>query len=60
MTRWVEAALVTRITAKDVGKFIFDNICCKFGTPLEIILDRDPGFRGELIGELTKRLKIKG
>ena len=59
MTRWVEAAPITRITAQDVGKFIFDNICCRFGTPLEIISDRGPGFRGELVGELMKRLKIK-
>ena len=59
MTRWVEAAPIRRIIAKDMGKFIFDNICCRFGTPLEIISNRGPVFGGELVEELMKRLKIK-
>ena len=59
MTRWAEVAHVRRIIAKDVGKFIVDNICCRFSTPLEIISDRGLGFRGELVGELMKTLKIK-
>ncbi|MCO5609978.1 hypothetical protein L7F22_064213 [Adiantum nelumboides] len=58
MTRWAEAAATTRITAKDVAKFVFENICCRFGTPLEIIFDRGPGFRGDLIGELMEQLGI--
>ena len=55
MTKWVEATFVKRIITKYVRKFIFDNICCRFGTPLDIILDRGPVFKGELM----KRLKIK-
>ena len=31
MTRWAEASLTNQIIAKDVAKFVFDNICCKFG-----------------------------
>ena len=34
----------SRITAKDVAKFVFNNICCRFGMPLKIISDRGPGF----------------
>ena len=59
MTRWAEAAPTSRITAKDVAKFVFDNICCRFGTPLEIISDRGPGFRGDLVNELMIKLSIK-
>ena len=44
MTRWAEALPTKRITAKEVGKFIFECICCRFGTPLEILSDRGPGF----------------
>ena len=44
MTRWAEAAPTSRITASEVGKFIFEFICCRFGVPLEIISDRGPGF----------------
>ncbi|MCO5593897.1 hypothetical protein L7F22_047916 [Adiantum nelumboides] len=58
MTRWAEAAATTRITAKDVAKFVFENICCRFGTPLEIISDRGLGFRGDLVGELMEQLGI--
>ena len=58
MTRWVEGVSTKRIMAQLVAKFIFENICCRFGTPLEIILDRGPGFRGDLVGELMENLKI--
>ncbi|MCO5592499.1 hypothetical protein L7F22_046502 [Adiantum nelumboides] len=57
MTRWTKAAATIRITAKDVAKFVFENIC-RFGTPLEIISDRGPGFRGDLVGELMEQLGI--
>ncbi|MCO5562179.1 hypothetical protein L7F22_015805 [Adiantum nelumboides] len=41
MTRWAKAASVARITAADVTKFVLDYICSRFGTPLEILSDRD-------------------
>ena len=59
MTRWAEAIPTNRITAKDVSQFIFDHICCRFGTPLEILCDRGPGFRADLVGELMQKLKIQ-
>ena len=59
MTRWAEAASTTRITATEVGKFVFDYICSRFGTPLELLSDRGPGFRSELLNDLLARLKIK-
>ena len=40
-------------------KFVFENICCRFGTPLEIISDRGPGFRSDLVKELMRKLEIK-
>ena len=55
MTRWAEATPMSRIIAKDVAKFILNNICCRFGTLLEIIFDRGPRFRGDLV----KKLMIK-
>ncbi|MCO5611402.1 hypothetical protein L7F22_065655 [Adiantum nelumboides] len=59
MTRWAEATTTSRITAVEVAKFIFEHICCRFGVPLEILSDRGPGFRGDLVGERMKKLKIK-
>ncbi|MCO5563505.1 hypothetical protein L7F22_017149 [Adiantum nelumboides] len=59
MTRWAEATTSARITAKEVAKFVYESICCKFGVPLEILSDRGPGFRGDLVGELMKKLRIE-
>ncbi|MCO5593372.1 hypothetical protein L7F22_047384 [Adiantum nelumboides] len=59
MTRWVEAASVARITAADVSKFVLDYICSRFGTPLEILSDRGPGFRVDLLDALLENLSIK-
>ncbi|MCO5611254.1 hypothetical protein L7F22_065506 [Adiantum nelumboides] len=59
MTRWAEAASVARITAADVSKFVLDYICSRFGTPLEILSDRGPGFRADLLDALLKNLSIK-
>ncbi|MCO5562137.1 hypothetical protein L7F22_015763 [Adiantum nelumboides] len=59
MTRWAEATTTSKITTVEVAKFIFEHICCRFGVPLDILSDREPGFRGDLVGELVKKLKIK-
>ncbi|MCO5594979.1 hypothetical protein L7F22_049016 [Adiantum nelumboides] len=59
MTRWAEAASVARITATDVSKFVLDYICSRFGTPLEILSDRGPGFRADLLDALLENLSIK-
>ena len=59
MTTWVEGIATRRITTQVVASFIFDNICSRFGTTLEIISDRGLGFRANLVGELMAKLKIK-
>ncbi|MCO5582761.1 hypothetical protein L7F22_036660 [Adiantum nelumboides] len=59
MTRWAKAASVARITAADVSKFVLDYICSRFGTPLEILSDRGPGFRADLLDALLENLSIK-
>ncbi|MCO5566819.1 hypothetical protein L7F22_020500 [Adiantum nelumboides] len=59
MTRWAEATSVARITAADVSKFVLDYICSRFGTPLEILSDRGPGFRADLLDALLENLSIK-
>ncbi|MCO5591138.1 hypothetical protein L7F22_045119 [Adiantum nelumboides] len=59
MTRWAEVASVARITAADVSRFVLDYICSRFGTPLEILSDRGPGFRADLLDALLENLSIK-
>ena len=59
MIRWVEATSTSPIIDKKVGKFVFDYICSRFGTPLELLSDRGVGFSGELLNDLLARFKIK-
>ncbi|MCO5554383.1 hypothetical protein L7F22_007913 [Adiantum nelumboides] len=58
MTRWVEAQSVTRVNEKIVSRFVYTHICCKFGTPLEIVFDNGPGFRKGLLTEVCEELHI--
>nr|GEX36498.1 reverse transcriptase domain-containing protein [Tanacetum cinerariifolium] len=38
-TKWIEAKAVATITDRQVKKFVWDNIVCRFGVPGEIISD---------------------
>ncbi|MCO5612058.1 hypothetical protein L7F22_066320 [Adiantum nelumboides] len=58
MTRWVEAQSVTRVNEKTVSRFVYTHICCRFGTPLEIVFDNGPGFRKGLLTEVCEELHI--
>ena len=48
-----------QIAAKDVAKFVYEDICCKFGVPLELLSDQGPGFRADLMDYLCAKMKIK-
>ncbi|MCO5561544.1 hypothetical protein L7F22_015164 [Adiantum nelumboides] len=58
MTRWVETQRVAKVNEKTVSKFVYTHICCRFGTPLEIVSDNGPGFRRGLLTEVCEELKI--
>ncbi|MCO5587417.1 hypothetical protein L7F22_041366 [Adiantum nelumboides] len=58
MTRWVEAQSVTRVNEKTVSRFVYTHICCRFGTPLEIVSDNGPGFRKGLLTKVYEELHI--
>ncbi|MCO5576664.1 hypothetical protein L7F22_030479 [Adiantum nelumboides] len=57
--RWAEAKPVKQITSKDVAKFVYEDICCKFRMPLELLSDKGPGFRGELVDYLCEKLYVR-
>ncbi|MCO5549866.1 hypothetical protein L7F22_003340 [Adiantum nelumboides] len=59
LVRWAEVASVARITTTNVSKFVLNYICSRFGTPLEILSDRGPGFRADLLDALLENLSIK-
>ncbi|MCO5561951.1 hypothetical protein L7F22_015577 [Adiantum nelumboides] len=58
MTRWVEVQSVAKVNEKTVSRFVYTHICCRFGTPLEIVCDNGPGFRRGLLTEVCEELKI--
>ncbi|MCO5559769.1 hypothetical protein L7F22_013372 [Adiantum nelumboides] len=58
MTRWIEAQSVAKVNEKTVSKFVYTHICCRFGTPLEIVSDNGPGFRRGLLTEVCEELKV--
>ena len=35
---------------------LYENVCCCFGVLIEILSDRELGFRGNLVGELMEKL----
>ncbi|MCO5598190.1 hypothetical protein L7F22_052282 [Adiantum nelumboides] len=59
LSTWAEAIAVKTITAKDVVKFVYNEICCKFGVPLELLSDKVPGFRAKLLDFLCAKMKIR-
>ena len=44
LSRWAEARAVKQITAKDLAKFLYEDIWCNFGVPLELLSDQGPSF----------------
>ena len=55
LSRWAKARVVKQITAKDVAKFVYEDICCKFGVPLELLYNQGPGFRANLMEFCVRR-----
>ncbi|MCO5569835.1 hypothetical protein L7F22_023549 [Adiantum nelumboides] len=58
MTRWVEAQSVAKVNEKTVSKFVYTHICCRLGTPLEIVSNNGPGFERGLLTKVCEELKI--
>ena len=38
---------------------MYEDICCKFGMPLELLSDKGPGFHSDLMDYLCDKLKIR-
>ena len=57
--RWAEAKAVKQIIAKEVAKFVYEDICCKFGVSVELFSDQGPSFRADLMDYLSAKMKIK-
>ncbi|XP_012836532.1 PREDICTED: uncharacterized protein LOC105957150 [Erythranthe guttata] len=58
-SKWVEAVAVARITDTEVMKFIWQNICCRYGLPRDLISDNGTQFNSAKIRGWCAGLGIK-
>ncbi|XP_012838229.1 PREDICTED: uncharacterized protein LOC105958770 [Erythranthe guttata] len=58
-SKWVEAVAVAKITDTEIMKFLWQNICCRYGLPKNIISDNGTQFNSKKIREWCEGLGIK-
>lgn len=58
-TKWVEAEPLTSITGKNILKFVWNNIFCRFGIPKTIISDNGKQFADDPFKSWCDELKIE-
>ena len=58
-SKWIEADAFPTIKDKDVTRFIWKNIVCRFGIPRSIVSDNGPQFDSQIYRDLCQELKIK-
>nr|GEU72750.1 reverse transcriptase domain-containing protein [Tanacetum cinerariifolium] len=57
-TKWIAVKAVTTITDRQVKKFVWDNIVCRFGIPGEIISDNGKQFSDNPFKDWCDKLNI--
>jgi hypothetical protein len=55
LTKWIQASAMKRCTKKVATKFIFSQVICLCGCPLEIVTDRRSHFVNDLIVTLLEQ-----
>ncbi|GJV43181.1 reverse transcriptase domain-containing protein [Tanacetum coccineum] len=58
-TKWIEAKPLVSITGKDVKKFVWENIVCRFGLPRIIVTDNGTQFVNNPFKGWCESLNIK-
>ena len=58
-TKWVEAKPTTKDDARTVAKFLYEQIFCRFGPPLELVSDRGKHFLNQTVEEMTRLYWVK-
>ena len=58
-SKWVEAKVYASIKDKDVTKFVWKNIICRFGIPQTIIADNVPQFDSITFQNFYSELNIR-
>lgn len=58
-TKWMEAKPLAKTTGKEVIKFVWDNIVCRFGLPHIIVTDNGNNFIHDPFKRWCEKLNIK-
>ncbi|GES79036.1 putative integrase core domain protein [Rhizophagus clarus] len=58
-TKWPEAKTLEKADAKEVARFIYEDIICRHGCPKKILSDRGSHFNNKIIESLLKEFRIK-
>ena len=58
-TKWTEAKPLAKTTGKEVKKFVWENIVCRFGLPGVIVTDNGTNFIHDPFKSWCAKLKIK-
>ena len=58
-SKWIEGDAFALIKDRDVTRFIWKNIICRFSIPRSIVLDNGPQFDGQVYRDFCQELKIR-
>ena len=58
-TKWPEAKPISNIKAVTVAEFIYKEIICRHGVPIEILSDKRSSFVNSVINELCEKFQTK-
>lgn len=58
-SKWVEAEALRTITDTEVMKFIWENICCRYGVPRDLVSDNGTQFNSKRMQAWCARMKIR-
>ena len=58
-TKWIEAKPLAKTTGKEVIKFVWNNIVCRFGLPAIIVTYNGTNFVNDPFKSWCSKLKIK-
>ncbi|KAL0281762.1 UNVERIFIED_CONTAM: hypothetical protein Sradi_7289300 [Sesamum radiatum] len=58
-SKWVEAEPLSKISEKEIIKFVWRNIICRFGIPRAFVTDNGTQFQGKEFKRWCLELKVK-
>ncbi|XP_057790863.1 uncharacterized protein LOC131007973 [Salvia miltiorrhiza] len=57
-SKWIEAEAITKIDDSTVEKFLWKNICCRYGVPRILVSDNGTQFTSKRIEDFCSRMDV--